>query len=188
MWRCRRCFKLTTGLAVPYQKCLICGGEMQIIPAGGEADSAQARAVRQDIQLELDSFHFYKLARDQARHWEQRAVLERLYDAELKILHALEQKCHAHLEERVIELSLEEQNRLAQSLFRGICLSEHSGVKDLYDAALGLECHTRDQLRKLEAALPAGNEQKLCAELAAEEDEHVALLEDELRAMEGVAV
>jgi hypothetical protein len=179
-WRCRKCFKLAAGFALPYGKCPACGGELQMIPCGDPADSPHLRAIRQAVQLELDSFHFFKLARDQARDWEQRAVLERLYEAELKILYQLDQKFHTHLEQRVVELSLDEQNRMAHRLFRGICLSEHSGVRELYSAALEMERHTRDQLRRMEATLPLGGGQQLCKELASEEEEHVAILESEL--------
>jgi rubrerythrin len=47
-------------------------------------------------------------------------------------------------------------------------------------AALEMEKRTRDHFRKLAGELPAGLERDLCGELAAEEEEHVALLEGEL--------
>ena len=43
-----------------------------------------------------------------------------------------------------------------------------------------MERRTRDHFKALAAKLPAGLEKELCAELAAEEEEHVALLEGEL--------
>jgi hypothetical protein len=43
-----------------------------------------------------------------------------------------------------------------------------------------MEKRTRDHFRKLVRELPPGLEKELCAELAAEEEEHVALLEGEL--------
>jgi rubrerythrin len=54
------------------------------------------------------------------------------------------------------------------------------GVAELYQAALEMERRTRDHFRKLAKSLPAGLEKDLCGELAAEEEEHVALLEGEL--------
>jgi hypothetical protein len=180
MWRCRKCFKLTTAFAVPYGECLACGGELQMIPAGGPADSPSLCAVREAVQLELDSFQFYKLARDQARHWEQRAVLDRLYDAELKILHTLDQKHHVHLDPGMMQLAPEEESRLAQKLFRGICLSEHSGMQELYEASVAMERHTRDGLRKLQRRLPTSSDQQFCAELVAEGEAHISMLESEL--------
>jgi len=50
----------------------------------------------------------------------------------------------------------------------------------LYRAAIEMEVRTRDHFRKASLELPPGMERDLCAELAAEEDEHVALLMGEL--------
>lgn len=46
-----------------------------------------------------------------------------------------------------------------------------------------MERRTRDYFRELARDLPAGLEKDLCAELAAGEDEHVALLKGELEQM-----
>src|ERR1035437_6410652 len=63
-WRCKSCFKLTTGFAIPYGKCFLCGGALEVIPGRNLGDSMRFRAIRDAVQFELDSFHFYKLARD----------------------------------------------------------------------------------------------------------------------------
>ena len=180
MWRCRRCFKLATGFAIPYGRCRLCDGELQMFTDGGLPDAERLWAVREAVQAELDAFLFYKLARDQARHWDQRAVLERLCEAEMSVLNDLEKQYHPHLATHLLELPLDEQNRLAQRLFRGICLSDHSAVRDLYQAALAMERQTRDRFRVLAAQLPDGAERQVCAELADKEDGHMALLEAEL--------
>jgi glutamate synthase (NADPH) small chain len=179
-WRCRSCFKLTTGLAIPYGKCFLCGGDLELIPSRDLGDSMRFQAIRDAVQFELNSFHFYKMARDKARTPAHRAVLERLYEAELDHLHELEEKYHAHLDREVVELSSNEQALLDNWLFRGIHVTEESGIKDLYQAALEMERRTRDYFQKLAAGLPAGLEKDLCSELAAEEEEHVAMLETEL--------
>jgi rubrerythrin len=177
-WRCKSCFKLTTGFAVPYGKCFLCGGDLEVIPSRDLGDSMQFRAIRDAVQFELNSFHFYKLARDQAKTPDQRAVLERLYEAELDHLHELEEKYHAHLDREVVELSSDKERLLSNWLFQGIRVD--TGVADLYRSALEMERRTRDHFRKLARELPAGLEKELCNELAAEEEEHVALLEGEL--------
>ena len=181
-WRCKSCFKLTTGFAIPYGKCFMCGGELEVIPGRDLGDSMRFRAIRDAVQFELDSFHFYKLARDKAHTPEQRAVLEGLYEAELDHLHELEEKYHAHLDRSVVELSADEQNLLSNWLFRGIQVTEDSGLVELYQAALEMERRTRDHFKKLAREVPPGLEAELCAELAAEEEEHVAMLEMELEA------
>jgi ABC-type cobalamin transport system ATPase subunit len=97
-WRCKSCLKLTTGFAVPYGKCFMCGGDLEVIEGRELGDSMRFQAIRDAVQFELNSFHFYKLARERAQSPEQRAVLERLYEAELDHLHELEEKYHAHLD------------------------------------------------------------------------------------------
>jgi len=179
-WRCKSCFKLSTGFAVPYGKCFLCGGELEVLPNRDLGDSMRFQAIRDAVQFELNSFHFYNLARDRAVTPEQKTVLERLYEAELDHLHELEEKYHAHLDREVVQLSADEQNLLSNWLFKGIRLNAESGVADLYRMALEMERRTRNHFQSLADKLPAGLEKELCKELAAEEEEHVALLEGEL--------
>ncbi|MGA2040069.1 MAG: hypothetical protein ABSH42_12400 [Bryobacteraceae bacterium] len=179
-WRCKNCLKLTTGFAVPYGKCFMCGGPLEVIEGRELGDSMRFRAIREAVEFELNSFHFYKLARERAQSPEQRAVLERMYEAELDHLHELEEKYHAHLDREMVELSADQDKLLSNWLFHGIKLDQETGVKELYEAALEMERRTRDHFRKLAGDLPAGLEKDLCGELAAEEEEHVALLEGEL--------
>jgi rubrerythrin len=179
-WRCKSCMKLTSGFAVPYGKCFLCGGELEVLDNREMGDTMRFQAIRDAVQFELNSFHFYKLARGQAKSPEQKAVLERLYEAELDHLHELEEKYHAHLDREVVELSRKEETLLSNWLFRDIQVGGEAGVQDLYRAALEMERRTRDHFRKLATELPAGLEKELCGELAAEEEEHVALLEGEL--------
>lgn len=183
-WRCKSCFKLSTGFAVPYGKCFLCGGELEVIEGRELGDSMRFRAIREAVQFELNSFHFYKLARDRARNAEQRAVLDRLFEAELDHLHELEEKYHAHLDRETVDLSADQEKLLSNWLFQGIHLDEKSGIGDLYRAALKMERRTRDHFRQLAKELPSGLERDLCGELAAEEEEHVALLEGELEQLE----
>ena len=179
-WRCKSCFKLTSGIAVPYGKCFMCGGDLEVIPDRDLGDSMRFQAIRDAIQFELNSFHFYKLARDRAKTPDQRATLERLYEAELDHLHELEEKYHAHLDRSVVELSANESKLLENWLFQGLRVSEDAAIKDLYQIALEMEQRTRDHFRSLARALPPGLEKELCEELAAEEDEHVELLLGEI--------
>ena len=177
-WKCKQCHKLCSGFAVPYGKCFLCGGDLEVIEGRELGDSMRFQAIRDAVQFELNSFHFYKLARERAQSPEQRSVLERLYEAELDHLHELEEKYHAHLDRAVVELSANEQTLLSNWLFQGI--SADGGIKELYQAALEMEKRTRDHFSKLAAELPEGLEKELCLELASEEEEHVALLEGEL--------
>jgi rubrerythrin len=179
-WRCKSCYKLTTGFAVPYGKCFLCGGTLEVIQNRELGDTMRFQAIRDAVQFELNSFHFYKLARDRARTPDQRAVLERLFEAELDHLHELEAKYHAHLDRDVVELSADESKMLECWLFRGLRVYEDTAVRGLYEIALEMERRTRDHFRGLARSLPAGLEKELCEELAAEEEEHVELLMGEM--------
>ncbi|HEY9139245.1 MAG TPA: hypothetical protein VIN93_00035, partial [Bryobacteraceae bacterium] len=148
-WRCKNCLKLTTGFAVPYGKCFMCGGPLEVIEGRELGDSMRFRAIREAVQFELNSFHFYKLARDRAQSPGQRAVLERLYEAELDHLHELEEKYHAHLDRETVELSADQDKLLANWLFHGLVLDQETGLKELYEVALEMERRTRDHFRKL---------------------------------------
>jgi rubrerythrin len=176
-WRCRSCQKLTTGLAVPYGKCFLCGGELEILEERDLGDPMRHAAIREAVQLELDSFHFYKLARERATNPQVRQVLEQLYEAELDHLYELEAKYHAHLDPSVIDLSNNAEKLLAEWLFRDVKLGDDTSVQGLYEAAIAMEKRTRDHFKKLAAEASDPVEKQLYREFAAEEEEHVAMLE-----------
>ena len=179
-WRCKSCLKLTSGFAVPYGKCFMCGGPLEVIEGRELGDSMRFRAIREAVQFELNSFHFYKLARDRAQSPEQRAVLERLYEAELDHLHELSEKYHAHMDASTLEITPEAEKLISGWLFHDLAVSDDASILAVYQSALEMERRTRDHFQKLAAELPEGLEKELCQELASEEDEHIAMLETEI--------
>jgi rubrerythrin len=179
-WKCASCHKLITGFARPYGKCFLCGGSLAEVERRELGDPMRLGAIRDAVQFELNSFHFYKLAKERARDPERRQILEQLYEAELDHLHELEEKYHAHLDREVLDLSPDAEKLIADSLFHGLALSEDGSIRDLYRSALEMERRTRDHFRGLAKSLPEGLEKDLCLELASEEDEHIAMLETEL--------
>jgi len=179
-WRCMSCFKLTTGFAVPYGKCFMCGGRLEAIPERDLGDCMRFEAIRDAMQFELDSLEFYKLARERATTPEQCMVLEHFYESGLDHLHELEEKYHAHLDREMVELASDEAKLLSDWPFRGIRVKEDSGIVDLYQLALDTERRARDHFLRLASQFPTGLENELCREVAAEEDEHIAMLETEL--------
>ncbi|HWQ54855.1 MAG TPA: hypothetical protein VN442_14305 [Bryobacteraceae bacterium] len=177
-WKCRACHKLTSGFALPYGKCFLCGGDLEVVEGRELGDSMRFRAIRDAVQFELNSFHFYKLARDRAANPVRRQVLERLFEAELDHLHELEEKYHAHLDRAVIDLTPDSEKLLSGWLFRDLPLD--GDIRGLYQAALEMERRTRDHFRNSAAELPDGLDKELCLELASEEEEHIAMLETEI--------
>ena len=108
-------------------------------------------------------------------------MLERLYEAELDHLHELEEKYHAHLDREVVELSADEQNAALQ-----LAVPRHPrhrrirGRGPVPGRARNGAPHARPFPEAGRANCPRAWNSDLCAELAAEEEEHVALLEGEL--------
>jgi len=176
-WRCKSCHKLTTGIAIPYGKCFLCGGDLEVIEDRNLGDPLHLRAIREALQFELNSFHFYKLARERVSQPAQRMVLEHLFEAELDHLHELEEKYHAHLDASVVDLSPSAEKLLNDSLFSGISFNDDTSIQAIYEAAIAMERRTRDYFRKTAEEMPAGLEKELYQELAAEEEEHIAMLE-----------
>jgi rubrerythrin len=179
-WKCARCHKLSEGFALPYGKCFLCGGNLAVLEGRELGDPLRFHAIREAVQFELNAFHFYKLARDRATNPTVRAVLERMFEMELDHVHELEERYHAHLDPRVLDLNPSAEKLLSDWLFRDIRLDDHTGMRGLYEAAIAMEKRTRDHFRSMAAGLPEGLERELCLELAAEEEEHVAILETEL--------
>ena len=48
-WRCKSCFKLTSGFAIPYGKCFLCGGDLEVVANRDLGDSMQFRAIRDAV-------------------------------------------------------------------------------------------------------------------------------------------
>src|SRR5574340_825237 len=138
-WRCRSCSKVTAGFAVPYGKCFMCGGELEVIPNRDLGDCMRFHAIHDAVQFELDVFHFYKLARERARTPEQGIVLEHLYEAGLDHLHELEERYHASVAPEMEGLAADEEKLLSDWPFRGIRVREDAEIADLYRVALEVE-------------------------------------------------
>jgi rubrerythrin len=183
-WKCKRCHKLSTGFAVPYGKCFLCGGDLEVIGDRDSKEFTRLEVVRDALQFELNSYYFYRLAGERATDPQLRLIFEQLYQNELDHLHLLEERYHAHLDREILSPPAEADEVLAGELFRGVDFSEAAGVRGLYQAAIAMECRTRDHFRKRAEDLPSGLEKDLCLELAAEEEEHVAMLETEMAQFE----
>ena len=179
-WRCTNCFKLSTGFVVPYGRCFLCGGELEIIRDRDFGDGMRFRAVRDAMMFELSSVHFFSQAREGATTAEQCIVLEHLFEEGLDHIHDLEEKYHAQLDRETVEAASDPESLLYDWPFRGIGVKENSGIAELYRVALETERRERDHLVRLARQFAAGLEHELCRELAAEEDEHIAMLETEL--------
>jgi rubrerythrin len=179
-WKCTKCHKVSTGFAVPYGKCFLCGGKLEVTKGTEFDDPMTVAPIRQAVQFELNTYHFYRLALLRAKDPTLKAIFEQLYQNEVDHLHTLQDRYHTHLDEEVLNLRPDADALLGDSLFAGIDLDDAKlAPVALYDKAIEMERRTRDYFRELARTLPAGKVQDVCKELAAEEEEHVAMLETE---------
>jgi len=180
MWRCTVCHKVTTGVAMPYGNCFLCGGKVEEITGRSIGEPMRVRAIREAMQFELNAYHFYRLALSRSSDPASRLVLDYMSQNELDHIHELSEKYHAHLDPDALNLSPAADALLADRIFQGLDLEGGEGVRGLYLRAIEMENRTRRHY--LESAERARDsfERDLYLELAAEAEEHVALLESEL--------
>ena len=179
-WRCKQCHKLCTGFAFPYGKCFLCGGELEDISDRSIANPMSYAAIREALQFELNAYHFYRMALDRTPDHEERVILDYMAQNELDHLHELEEKYHAHLDPDVLTLSPQVEQLLADSMFAGIDFGGQHGLMRLYERAVEMERRTQSHFKAAAANAAEGMERDLYLELAAEEEEHIALLETEM--------
>lgn len=178
-WKCQSCSKLSTGFVVPYGRCFMCGGELEVIEGYTGDDAAKTKVIEEAVRYEVEMYQFYRLGMKRTSDETLRAVFEEMYHKEEDHLDELEQKYHVHLDPALRELPPDAEKNLAAWLFDGITFDADGHVLELYDKAIAMERRTRDHFQARAAELPDGPEREIYRELAAEEEEHVAQLETE---------
>jgi glutamate synthase (NADPH) small chain len=185
-WKCNSCGKLTTGFVVPYGRCFLCGGQNQLIEGFAGAQPDQAKIVQEAVQYEIDMYQFYRLAMQRTTNEELRAVLEELYHKEEDHLAELEEKYHIHLDPGLLNLPEKAEKHVSAWIFENIDFEDAEGhVLEVYDRAIAMERQTRDHFLAQARTLPAGLQKETYRELAAEEEEHVSMLESERELLKG---
>jgi rubrerythrin len=180
-WKCKACGKLTTGFVVPYRRCFLCGGEIETVKPYEAENKEVAQTVEEALQYEVNMLQFYRLGRARTKDPHQRELFDDMARMEREHIDELQEKYHVHLDPRVLDMVFDAEETLASWLFEGIDLEVPEGVlRPLYEKALEMERRTRDHFRKRAEDLPPGFQKEVYRELAAEEDEHIAILETEL--------
>ena len=184
-WNCGACGKLITGFVVPFSRCFLCGGELELLKKPDTDKFPAVQVIEEAMQFEINTLQYYRMARIKARDSHQRAVFERFARMERGHIVLLEEKYHIHLDPRVLDMPFDAEQSLVSWLFKGINFDAPEGsLRPLYLGAIEMERRSRDHFRQLGKSLPAGTEKKICLELAAEEEEHVGILEAELAQMD----
>jgi glutamate synthase (NADPH) small chain len=179
-WKCKSCGKLSKGFVVPYGHCFLCGGENEVIEGYHGADAEQVAIAREAAQYELDMYHFYRLSLRRTSDPVLCGVLAELYHKEQDHLDEIEAKYHLHLPPSLREMPEKDEALVAGWIFEGIDFENRAGhVLALYDKAIAMEQRTRDHFKARAEAMQPGPQKEIYRELAAEEEEHVSILEGE---------
>jgi rubrerythrin len=126
-------------------------------------------------------YQFYRLSMRRTRDPQLRAVLEELYHKEEDHLNELEQKYHIHLNPDLRQLPESVGRFVSEWIFDGIDFDDQTGhALPVYEKAIAMERRTRDHYKACSECAPPGPEKEIYRELAAEEEEHVSILETEL--------
>jgi rubrerythrin len=182
-WKCEGCGKLSTGFVVPYGRCFLCGGELKVVSSYHLEEPQRIEPIREAVQFEIDMYQFYRLAQDRMQDADCKSVLDDLRVREEDHLNELSEKYHVHLEAAALEPSAQTEELLAHEIFKGIDFLAKESIEEIYRRALELERRTLAHFQHRVETLPSGMERELYRELAAEEVEHVALLEGELESL-----
>jgi glutamate synthase (NADPH) small chain len=179
-WKCKSCGKLSNGFVVPFGHCFLCGGENEVIKGYSGVQPDLVAIAQEAVGYEIEMYNFYRIGLERTTDKVLRAVLEELYHKEEDHLDELEQKYHLHLDQDLRKLPEQNQKVAADWIFKGIDFTNAEGhILQVYDKAIIMERRTLDRFRAFAEALPAGPQREIYRELAAEEEDHVSILETE---------
>ncbi len=177
-WKCTQCRKLSKGFVIPFGRCEGCGGSLEIVDDSAYRDAARLKPIQQALQAEMNAYSFYSMLAAESTDPDVRTLFASLSEMEREHLENLANKYHAHLEEESVQTA---HPKIRQIVLGGI---EHVPARErlvtLYERAIEMERRARGFFLKQVEALEEGLEREIYRELAAEEDEHIALLESGL--------
>ena len=108
------------------------------------------------------------------------SVFEDLYHKEEEHLKTLEEKYHLHPVLDLRQLPSEDEDIVFRFIFHGIDFKDMEGhILQVFDRAIAMEKRTRNRFMAHAETLPPGPQKDLYKQLAAEEEDHVAILETE---------
>jgi rubrerythrin len=177
-WKCSQCRKLSKGFVIPFGRCENCGGSLEIVEEYALEDPGRIRPIRQALQAELNAHTFYAMMAKEATDPDVRALFSSLSEMEREHLESLADKYHAHIE---MDPDPTPHPKIRQIILEHIDeIPDQDRLLALYGRAIEMERRARAFFLSQVERLPQGVEREIYRELAAEEDEHIALLESGL--------
>lgn len=175
-WRCDSCAKVSEGFAFPYGMCPHCGGNLKMLARSSVSDEGSVNAIRIAFQIELGGKAFYDRAAAQVEEPVLKALFSNFSAMEHEHMETLSRRYHVEVPNpsdgfrvdlAAIQAGIEGKIDDPETLFRTAIVFEKRAVAFFKERAKTVQ--------------EGSAEQELYRELAAEEDEHVALLETEFQ-------
>ncbi len=177
-WKCERCQKRSRGFALPFGQCQLCGGKLVRVDSPESPQATQLLALQEAFQIEVSACHFYHHLAESVDDPQVSDFFESLSNMEKEHAGELAKKYHLHIDDAALYEPL--RHPLPEPFFEDLCFYDNTGdISRLYDCAIALEKRTYDFFSKKSAQFPKGPEKNLYLELAAEEQDHIALLQSE---------
>jgi rubrerythrin len=175
-WRCQSCAKVSEGFAFPYGMCPYCGGTLEMLKRSGIADEAGLNAIRIAFQIELGGQAFYNRAAARVSEPVLKELFTRFSAMEHEHMETLSRRYHVTVPDPT------EGFRIDVAAIQAGVEGRIDDPDTLFRAAITFEKRAVAFFTERANKVPDGSaEQELYRELAAEEVEHVALLETEFK-------
>jgi glutamate synthase (NADPH/NADH) small chain len=175
-WRCQSCAKVSEGFAFPYGMCPHCGGKLEMLERAGVAGEPGLEAIRAAFQIELGGQAFYDRAAARVSDPVLRELFTRFSAMEREHMETLTRRYHVRVPDPAPGFRVD-----VAAINAGV----EGAIDDpetLFRAAISFEKRAVAFFAARARAVADGSpEQQLYRELGAEEVEHVALLETELK-------
>jgi len=91
-WKCTQCRKLSKGFVIPFGRCEVCGGALEIVDDSAYRDVARLRPIQQALQAEMNAYTFYSMLAAEATDPDVRALFASLSEMERGHLENLAEK------------------------------------------------------------------------------------------------
>ncbi len=176
-WHCTSCQKIYEGYAFPFGLCAACGGKLARKTNGASQDTETQRTIQEALEIELGGMSFYRRGAELTDDPELKTLFRNLAEMEQEHIAILARRYHVQPPDPE-HVSLKPE---VSALFAG-----HEKVPttslEVLGVALSLERHARDFFTERVQKLQRGSAAwRLCRELEAEEYEHVAMIETEIK-------
>ena len=173
-WRCTECAKVSEGFAFPYGQCPHCGGKLAVLERGPIAEAEALAGIRAAFEIELGGRAFYHRAAGQTDDPLLSELFGKLAEMENEHMATLARRYHV-----AVPAAGDGFNLDMAALQAGID-GRPDDPATLFKLAIAFE--RRAVIFFLERSVRAADgsvESQLYHELAAEEEEHAALLATE---------